>query len=592
MRAAFAMFAPLEGIAEGDDLRLGPHRRPTTRCYVAGPRPRAARWPSDGLDGHHRRGPGIMQAAAEGAGPDRAIGVSIRLPFEEAPSDILAGGDRLVTMKYFFTRKLMLMKESSAFVVPARRLRHPGRDLRAAHAPPDRQGDPGARRAPRRARRHATGRAGSSSSTTSWSAPGSSRRRTTSCSSSPTTSTRRSTRSSGSGAATTRSGGRATGWWSGCATPPTDEEVAQLNERFADLLVDGADRAHRARCPPRSPTATTSSCPASSCASTARKARRRRLIGAHQRPSNERVAERCRASIAQLRSSMSSGSRRIADRLLDGPSGPGQAALVDRQLARRRRRSTPSGARWPGRPAPRRSPRAAADVVELACHRRLTARASYVLDGLPDQEHDVPDDLHEWVSFEDPHEDRTWVFDVTFLTSPWTCIYGRGLPGRPHRAGRPSSSRGAAATAPTSPTRTTQATMLAARRAPAPRRSGSSTTSGSRTAGPTKTNKAGEIGPASSTAPASSSTGPGFAGGAGCALHTARARRRRAPPRLEARGLLAAARCASRTTPTTTATSPTRCASGSAATGARAAPSSTGGAPRTPRPSSTASPST
>jgi len=41
----------------------------------------------------------------------------------------------------------------------------------------------------------------------------------------------------------------------------------------------------------------------------------------------------------------------------------------------------------------------------------------------------VPDDLHEWVSFDDPTEDRTWVFDVTFLMSPWTCIYGRGCQG-------------------------------------------------------------------------------------------------------------------------------------------------------------------
>lgn len=35
----------------------------------------------------------------------------------------------------------------------------------------------------------------------------------------------------------------------------------------------------------------------------------------------------------------------------------------------------------------------------------------------------------EWVSFEDPHEERTWVFDVTFLLSPWTCIFGRGCQG-------------------------------------------------------------------------------------------------------------------------------------------------------------------
>jgi hypothetical protein len=37
--------------------------------------------------------------------------------------------------------------------------------------------------------------------------------------------------------------------------------------------------------------------------------------------------------------------------------------------------------------------------------------------------------VHEWVSFEDPDEDRTWVFDVTFLTSRWTCIYGHGCQG-------------------------------------------------------------------------------------------------------------------------------------------------------------------
>jgi hypothetical protein len=41
----------------------------------------------------------------------------------------------------------------------------------------------------------------------------------------------------------------------------------------------------------------------------------------------------------------------------------------------------------------------------------------------------VPDDAHEWVSFEDEDEERTWVFDVTFLTSNWTCIFGRGCQG-------------------------------------------------------------------------------------------------------------------------------------------------------------------
>ena len=40
-----------------------------------------------------------------------------------------------------------------------------------------------------------------------------------------------------------------------------------------------------------------------------------------------------------------------------------------------------------------------------------------------------PDSLHEWVSFEDPDEDRTWLFDVTFLTSSWRCIFGQGCKG-------------------------------------------------------------------------------------------------------------------------------------------------------------------
>lgn len=41
----------------------------------------------------------------------------------------------------------------------------------------------------------------------------------------------------------------------------------------------------------------------------------------------------------------------------------------------------------------------------------------------------VPPGAHEWVSFEDPDEDRTWLVDVTFLASSWRCIYGDGCQG-------------------------------------------------------------------------------------------------------------------------------------------------------------------
>ena len=61
-------------------------------------------------------GPGIMQAAMEGAGRAQSIGVSIRLPFEQGANPVIAGDEKYVSMKYFFTRKLMLVKESRAFV--------------------------------------------------------------------------------------------------------------------------------------------------------------------------------------------------------------------------------------------------------------------------------------------------------------------------------------------------------------------------------------------------------------------------------------------------------------------------------------------
>jgi len=61
-------------------------------------------------------GPGIMEAGMIGAGRENSIGVSIRLPFETAANEIIAGDTKFVSMRYFFTRKLMLVKESHAFV--------------------------------------------------------------------------------------------------------------------------------------------------------------------------------------------------------------------------------------------------------------------------------------------------------------------------------------------------------------------------------------------------------------------------------------------------------------------------------------------
>ncbi len=62
-------------------------------------------------------GPGIMAAGSEGAGRDRSFGVNIRLPNEEEANPFIAQDPKLVEMRYFFTRKLMLIKESAAYAV-------------------------------------------------------------------------------------------------------------------------------------------------------------------------------------------------------------------------------------------------------------------------------------------------------------------------------------------------------------------------------------------------------------------------------------------------------------------------------------------
>jgi uncharacterized protein (TIGR00730 family) len=55
-----------------------------------------------------------MQAAHEGAGPEHAFGVNIRLPFEQKPNWVVEGSHRLITYKYFFNRKVAFLKEADA----------------------------------------------------------------------------------------------------------------------------------------------------------------------------------------------------------------------------------------------------------------------------------------------------------------------------------------------------------------------------------------------------------------------------------------------------------------------------------------------
>ena len=114
MRDAFRVFAPYHHIPKVTIFGSA-RTRPDDPVYDQA-RPIAADLAGRGWMIVTGAGPGIMAAGMEGAGREQSIGVSIRLPFEQEANSVIAGDHKYVAMKYFFTRKLMLIKESKAFI--------------------------------------------------------------------------------------------------------------------------------------------------------------------------------------------------------------------------------------------------------------------------------------------------------------------------------------------------------------------------------------------------------------------------------------------------------------------------------------------
>ena len=61
-------------------------------------------------------GSGIMEAGHTGAGSENSIGLNIQLPWEQSVNPVIEGTERVMTFKYFFTRKLMFVKSSHAII--------------------------------------------------------------------------------------------------------------------------------------------------------------------------------------------------------------------------------------------------------------------------------------------------------------------------------------------------------------------------------------------------------------------------------------------------------------------------------------------
>lgn len=62
-------------------------------------------------------GNGIMEGAHRGAGPELSMGANIMLPFEQSANRVISGDPKLVTFRYFFTRKLIFVKEVHAIAL-------------------------------------------------------------------------------------------------------------------------------------------------------------------------------------------------------------------------------------------------------------------------------------------------------------------------------------------------------------------------------------------------------------------------------------------------------------------------------------------
>lgn len=115
LRYAFKTFAPYEGIRKVSIF--GSSRTPEDhpeylQAVKFAERMRECQWMV--ITG---AGNGIMKAGHGGAGREASFGVAISLPFEQKTNTIIQDDSKLVSFKYFFTRKLVFLKEASAVVL-------------------------------------------------------------------------------------------------------------------------------------------------------------------------------------------------------------------------------------------------------------------------------------------------------------------------------------------------------------------------------------------------------------------------------------------------------------------------------------------
>jgi len=112
LRYAYKVFAPYRAVRKV--TVFGSARTAGTDDAAVAAREFGRRMVEEGWMVVTGAGAGIMGAAQEGAGGEQSFGLNIRLPFEQEANPWIASDPKLITFKYFFTRKLFLVKEASA----------------------------------------------------------------------------------------------------------------------------------------------------------------------------------------------------------------------------------------------------------------------------------------------------------------------------------------------------------------------------------------------------------------------------------------------------------------------------------------------
>ena len=115
LRYAFKMFAPyaqVRKVTVFGSARTQPARPEYQQAVEFGRKIAAA-----GFMVITGAGPGIMQAGHEGAGPEMSFGANIRLPWEQSANPVIREDKKLVTFKYFFTRKLIFIRHADAIAL-------------------------------------------------------------------------------------------------------------------------------------------------------------------------------------------------------------------------------------------------------------------------------------------------------------------------------------------------------------------------------------------------------------------------------------------------------------------------------------------